>query len=191
MECRRPSLVMLRHDKVLSRYAQANESTNQCLPGGYMARFVFTPRHIDSRCFNAFVFIGISHPYDIQRSVFRPLIFPNHQSPTNPPSILSEKSVHLHKVAISTPQTHLNTVVSLGGLGIGSVIERSLGVAGQVVEGRLALVLAGLGRLGTALVVWVGGLVDLAAGLALWLWRVTALLWCGHCGWVWVLVNEV
>jgi len=73
-------------------------------------------------------------------------------------------------------------VVSLRGLGVGGIVKRSLGVAGQIAECVLALLLASLAGSGAGLVVGVGGLVDLAAGLALWLGGLTALVWCGHCG---------
>ena len=86
-----------------------------------------------------------------------------------------------------------------GGIG-GLVLEGTLGVGAEVLEGVLALVLALLGAAGDALVVGVvGGRAGLGAGLALGVGGLAALVGGGHfCGgvclgvlWYWRVIRIV
>lgn len=60
---------------------------------------------------------------------------------------------------------------------LGLVLEHVCGVALQLVE--RGLVVCGRLRAGVAACRWVA---LLGPGLALWVWGLTALVWCGHDG---------
>lgn len=70
----------------------------------------------------------------------------------------------------------------LGGLLLGGLLEGTGRVAGQVLQLVDRGVLGVVGGGSSALVVGVCGLANLLARLVLWLGRLAALVWCGHCG---------
>jgi len=73
----------------------------------------------------------------------------------------------------------LSCLVTLGSLGLSSIVKNTLWVALEVVEGVSALLLGslGVGRGADFGVCWGVGLL---VALALWLWGLTTLVWGGH-----------
>lgn len=72
----------------------------------------------------------------------------------------------------------LHFLLGLGSLLLGGLVEGTTGVTAEARGGGLLLALVG------SLLVGVGGLTGLGVGLALRLGRLTALVWCRHCGYV-------
>lgn len=68
----------------------------------------------------------------------------------------------------------------LASLFLCSLVKRSLGVAGKRALLLVRLLLSVLERLGSTLLVWLGGLTLLTMRLSLWLGGLATLVWCRH-----------